>query len=283
MTNKLLDRYLSMQVEADLENKMVFVGGPLQVGKTTLSLSFLDPPTSRNPAYLNWDDATVRRSLLRGELLGNKNLVVLDEMHKHSRWRNLVKGFYDTRRDEVSFLITGSARLDHYRKGGDSLQGRYHYYRLHPFSLCEMNSNPTNSDVDMLLKFGGFPEPLLSNNTRVWRRWQRERLSRVVYEDLRDLENILQIDLIEVLLEALPDVLVLPFQFVICGKACSSHMNQLSDGFPFWKTYTSVFEFVLFGHLEFVQSKRRRNSISGTGRKYPTKDLDLKTWLLANY
>ena len=205
MTNKLLDRYLSMPVESDLENKMVFVGGPLQVGKTTLSLTYLDPSTSRNPAYLNWDDATVRRSLLRGELLGNKNLIVLDEIHKHSRWRNLVKGFYDTRRDEVSFLITGSARLDHYRKGGDSLQGRYHYYRLHPFSLCEMNSNPTSSDVDLLMKFGGFPEPLLSNNTRVWRRWQRERLSRVVYEDLRDLENIRQIDLIEVLLDALPE------------------------------------------------------------------------------
>ena len=172
MTNKLLDRYLSMPVESDLKNKMVFVGGPLQVGKTTLSLSFLDSPTSRNPAYLNWDDATVRRSLLRGELPGNKNLIVLDEIHKHSRWRNLVKGFYDTRRDEVSFLITGSALLDHYRKGGDSLQGRYHYYRLHPFSLCEMNSNPTSSDVDLLMKFGGFPEPLLSNNTRVWRRWQ---------------------------------------------------------------------------------------------------------------
>ncbi len=204
MKKSLLDRYLFLPVKSDLERKMVFVGGPRQVGKTTLGLSFLQPSTNRNSAYLNWDDSTERPNLLRGILPSNKGLIVLDEIHKYSRWRNLVKGFYDTRRDEVSFLITGSARLDHYRKGGDSLQGRYHYYRLHPFSLREMNPHPTKSDVELLMKFGGFPEPLLSNNTRVWRRWHRERISRVVYEDLRTLENVRQVDLIELLLEALP-------------------------------------------------------------------------------
>ena len=184
---------------------MVFVGGPRQVGKTTLALSFLRPSTTDNSAFLSWGDATVRPDLVRGILPRNKHLIVLDEIHKYSRWRNLVKGLYDTRSDEVSFLITGSARLDHYRRGGDSLQGRYHYYRLHPFSLCEVNSQPTRADVDMLMQFGGFPEPLLSNSTTVWVRWHRERNSRVVYEDLRDLENVRQVDLVEVLLEALPE------------------------------------------------------------------------------
>lgn len=90
-------------------------------------------------------------------------------------------------------------------RGGDSLQGRYHYYRLHPFSLREINPRPTRKDLDLLMRFGGFPEPLLSANTRTWRRWQRERLSRVVYEDLRDLENVREIGLVELLVEALPD------------------------------------------------------------------------------
>ena len=30
--------------------------------------------------------------------------------------------------------VAGSARLDLYRRGGDSLQGRYHHLRLYPFA-----------------------------------------------------------------------------------------------------------------------------------------------------
>lgn len=205
MASKYLNRYLSASVKTDLTEKMVMVGGPRQVGKTTIALSLLEARGLRHPAYLNWDDPVIRARLLRGELPGDQKLIVLDEIHKHPRWRNLVKGFYDTTGDRISFLITGSARLDYYRKGGDSLQGRYHYYRLHPFSLREINPRPKQSDVDLLMKFGGFPEPLLSADTRAWRRWQRERLSRVVYEDLRDLENVREIGLVELLVEALPE------------------------------------------------------------------------------
>lgn len=99
--------------------------------------------------------------LIREELPPNQELIILDEIHKYARWRNLVKGFYETYRGSTSFLITGSARLDFYRRGGDSLQGRYHYYRLHPFSPHEKSNRPGRSVVDQLLKFGGFPEPFL--------------------------------------------------------------------------------------------------------------------------
>ena len=198
-------RYLVAPIRADLRSKMVFLGGPRQVGKTTLALAVLQADGPRHPGYLNWDDARVRPALLRGDLPGDQATLVLDEIHKHPHWRNLVKGFYDSYRDRVAFLVTGSARLDHYRKGGDSLQGRYHHYRLHPFSLREIAKSPTPSDLDALLRFGGFPEPLLAGNQRAWRRWQRERLSRVVREDLRDLENVREIALVELLVDALPN------------------------------------------------------------------------------
>ena len=124
---------------------------------------------------------------------------------KFARWRNLVKGFYDTNKSEVSFIITGSARLDYYRKGGDSLQGRYHYYRLHPFSLRELITQSNKDDLETLLKFGGFPEPFLRADQKFWRRWQRERLQRVIYSDIRDLENIREISLLELLADELPN------------------------------------------------------------------------------
>ena len=199
-----LARYLVQSIKDDLTRKMVFVGGPRQVGKTTLARMLLGGGP-RHPGYLNWDDARARPRLLRGELPAGQKLIVLDEFHKYPGWRNLVKGFYDVEGDRTSFLVTGSARLDHYRRGGDSLQGRYHYYRLHPVTLGELGPDPTADDVDRLLRFGGFPEPLFAGSERALRRWQRERVSRVVYEDLRDLQNVREIALVELLVEALPE------------------------------------------------------------------------------
>jgi hypothetical protein len=113
-----------------------------------------------------------------------------------------VKGLYDTREPGQSFLITGSARLDVYRRGGDSLQGRYHPYRLHPLSVPELGSD--RASIEPLLRFGGFPEPFLRANERHWRRWQRERLDRVVSGDVRDLERVREMSLIELLGDSLP-------------------------------------------------------------------------------
>ena len=198
-------RYLKDPVKDDLKDRMVFIGGPRQVGKTTFALTFLSDPTEKHPAYLNWDHIAIRASLLKGELPPSQQTLVLDEIHKFSRWRNLVKGYYDTSKSERSFIITGSARLDYYSKGGDSLQGRYHYYRLHPFSLTELSRNPTMDDFRSLLKFGGFPEPFLRGDERFWRRWQRERTHRIIYEDIRNLENVREISLLELLSGELPN------------------------------------------------------------------------------
>lgn len=124
---------------------------------------------------------------------------MLDEIHKYRQWRNFIKGIYDKHKSRLSLLVTGSARLDHYRKGGDSLQGRYHYHQLHPFSLYELNSRPGRDDLERLLRFGGFPEPLLAQSERTWKRWQRERLARVLHDDLVSLEQVKEVSQLELL------------------------------------------------------------------------------------
>lgn len=203
-----LTRYLSDAVSGALARKMAFIGGPRQVGKTTLALSLIGARASeRHPAYLNWDDPKVRPGLRRGELPPSEPLVVLDEIHKYARWRNLVKGLYDTEKSVRRFVVTGSARPDHYRKGGDSLAGRYRYFRLHPFSLPELARVVRGTDGDhlaALLRFGGFPEPLLARSDRTARHWRRERLARVVREDLLDLERVKEVSLVEHLVDLLP-------------------------------------------------------------------------------
>ncbi len=198
-------RYIDEAVTGDLAETMVFVGGPRQVGKTTFALSLLgEGRNESSPAYLNWDVLADRDDILAARLPPGQPLIIFDEVHKYASWRGLLKGLYDKNRSSISFLVTGSARLDYYRKGGDALQGRYHYYRLHPFTVMESGQPPSASLVANLLRFGGFPEPFLRGEERFHRRWMRERSARVVHEDLRDLEQVREISRLDLLLSHLP-------------------------------------------------------------------------------
>lgn len=200
-----MNRYLEEVVRQDLDEKMVFLGGPRQVGKTTLSLALLDNADEEHPGYLNWDIIRDKQLLLKGALPGGEDFIILDEIHKYKDWRNLVKGFYDQFKRKKKLLITGSARLDHYRRGGDSLQGRYHYHRLHPLSVDELGERSTQADIDDLLEYGGFPEPFLKGDTRFWKRWQKERQSRIIQDDLINLETVREVSQLDLLMHCLPD------------------------------------------------------------------------------
>jgi len=202
-----IHRYLLEAVQTDLKERMVFVGGPRQVGKTTLALQCLKDKGAKesHPAYMNWDSLADRKRILDGHLPSKQPIIIFDEIHKFAGWRNLIKGYYDKNKSKISFLITGSARLDYYRRGGDSLQGRYHYLRLFPFSLMEMTRNPSASDLEQLISYGGFPEPLFRGTSRFHRRWAREYAARIVYEDLRELEQVRDVSKIEMLLNHLPE------------------------------------------------------------------------------
>ncbi|MCC5816156.1 MAG: ATP-binding protein [Leptospira sp.] len=183
---------------------MVFIGGPRQVGKTTLSLQFLKPSKPSNPNYMNWDNLEDKSKILKNQLPLSAPILVLDEIHKYRLWRNLLKGLYDKFHSDTKFIVTGSARLDYYRRGGDSLLGRYRYFRLHPFSLPEYSKNLSQKDLDTLLKFGGFPEPLFEQDEDNHRIWIRDRMAKVILEDLRDLENVKEVSLVLLLAETLP-------------------------------------------------------------------------------
>ena len=65
-------------------------------------------------------------------------MLVLDELHKYRRWRTFLKGLFDRYADQLRFIVTGSSRMDLYRRGGDSLMGRFLPYRMHPLSVGEL-------------------------------------------------------------------------------------------------------------------------------------------------
>lgn len=204
-------RYLTELIREDLKKKMVFIGGPRQVGKTTLSQQLIKNYKDNHPAYLNWDSDIHRKKIRERDWPVDQKIIIFDEIHKLKGWRSFIKGIFDTLKNSHSFLITGSARLDHFRKGGDSLLGRYFYYRLHPLSLNEVGL--TSDNLKRLFKFGGFPEPFYSEDERFLRRWHISRVSKLVRQDLRDLENIQDLDKVELLAQALPEKVGSPLSF----------------------------------------------------------------------
>jgi hypothetical protein len=191
-------RYLHPFVQSDLAEKMVFLGGPRQVGKTTLAQSL----PGGEAGYLNWD-IPEDRALVLARTLPDAKLWVLDELHKFRGWRAYLKGLFDKTRGKPPILVTGSARLDWYRYGGDSLQGRYHYLRLHPFSVKELGN--AKGAVRELFEKGGFPEPLLKLDARGARRWSLEYRSRLLRDDLQGVENLPDLGRLEILMSHLPD------------------------------------------------------------------------------
>ncbi len=191
-------RYLAAQVQKDLGRKMVFLGGPRQVGKTTLARAL----PGGGQGYLNWDVASHREQILKGQLPVAR-LWVLDEIHKYRFWRRFVKGLFDARISGQRILVTGSARLDLYRYGGDSLQGRYHYLRLHPLSVAELGLRKAK-DLKDLLQFSGFPEPFFEGSDVEARRWSRDYRDRLIHGDVTSLERVQDLGTLEMLVTRLP-------------------------------------------------------------------------------
>ena len=197
-------RYLEAQVARDLERKMVFVAGPRQVGKTTLARRLPDAASG----YLSWDVPADRERILRRELPAAP-LWVFDEIHKHRGWRDFLKGLSDARGEHQRILVTGSGRLELFGFGGDSLQGRYHLLRLHPFSVAEVGIEDAEG-IATLSRLGGFPEPFLRGSETEARRWSREYRARLVEEEVASLARIQDLGRLEEMMLRLPDLVGSP-------------------------------------------------------------------------
>jgi len=222
-----MKRFYKRLVEEHLRSyrQMLFLMGPRQVGKTTLASELLlEWELAR---YFNWDDQADQQVILGGtaqvaeEAMLRKHseehpLIIFDEIHKYRRWKLFLKGLYDAYPDKADILVTGSARLDVYQRGGDSLMGRYFSYRIHPFSVAEL-ANPEEYAEDIrphpkridealfqaLWRFGGFPDPLTKGEERFFLRWQKTRYRQLFREDIRELTQVQELQQLELLAELL--------------------------------------------------------------------------------
>ena len=248
MSGMLRPRYLRAAIQDDAlkDGKMAFISGPRQVGKTTLGKQFL---LDRNN-YFSYDQTEFRRLWSRSpekimDEIGD-GPVLFDEIHKDKKWKSKIKGLYDTCSGDLPFLVTGSSRLDIYRRGSDSLLGRYIPYRLHPFSVSEGRIPPAPDSIlknfkvsypwKDLMALGGYPEPLLQGREKKAQRWSRLRLDRLAYEDTRDIKALSNLNSFRVLLDLIPEKV---------GSLFSFHSLKEDVG----TAYATVREWVLLSEM----------------------------------
>lgn len=218
--NRLYDTVLARHLAE--HRQMAFVSGPRQVGKTTCCRAAGD-------IYFDWDSRRHQRLILEGDaaiaaevgldqLGSSMPVVVFDELHKYPHWRSFLKGFFDLYEHACRVVVTGSSRLDVYRRGGDSLMGRYFPFRMHPFSISELMGSALPGDAiirlpqeigeepfDALYRHGGFPEPLMTATDAFSRRWRRLRHDQLFKEDVRELSRLQELPLVEILGRLLED------------------------------------------------------------------------------
>ncbi len=213
-------------------NKMALVSGPRQVGKTTLAKSLIGEFDETQ--YKNWDESHFRKQWITSpnaivetfnlSKLQSSRLLILDEIHKSKGWKQKLKGIFDEYGEDLGIVVTGSARLNTFRKGGDSLMGRYLGFRLHPLSYGEVLSeqrllpddwkkklflkpsqNLPQKPLSDLLELSGFPEPYYSGSKKIQRIWSTNRNEKIVREDLRDLSRLPELSQVEMLTSLLPE------------------------------------------------------------------------------
>lgn len=239
---------------------LLLLSGPRQTGKTTLAKSLCSQ--FKNQMYFNYDFLDSKKVLASNprffeevnRLDASLPFIVLDEFHKFPNWKNYLKGVFDEYAEAYRFLVTGSGRLDLYRKGGDSLAGRYLLFHLWPFTVAELAnkrisfeafwSDPIQvpepaSDVselwESLLHSTGFPEPFIKGKTTFTRLWSENYQHQLIREDIRDAFAVRQIDAMQTLFSLLPER---------TGSLLS--MNALSKliqvGFGTTQTWMDLFE-----------------------------------------
>jgi len=253
--------------------QMRFITGPRQSGKTTLAEAQL--AKQRTPQlYYSWDQRSVRDRYKKNELFFTEDVkvgakpqwVCFDEIHKYPKWKNVLKSIFDSSQNYYRFIVTGSAKLDLFRRAGDSLSGRYFTFHLFPLMLSEVAGPaaaapiPASADelikrllshrqapadaVSQLLRFSGFPEPFLRQSDAFYRKWSADYADTVIKEDIGALTRIIDREYLFDLYRLLPEMSSSPLSeaslashLELSAPTIKSYLRRLADFYLMFKIH----------------------------------------------
>ena len=198
-------RYLEKHLKQDLKEKILILTGPRQSGKTMLSKNLY--PSSNNYDYFNYFDSSDRLAVENGEWDRERKYLIFDELHIKKNWKRWLKALYEKTGLKQGIIVTGSARLETYRRAGDSLAGCFFPFRLHPLDLkeiCQIDKKANPEEVlARLLETGGFPEPYFKGTKTFYNRWEKTHTEVILKEDMLEMDKYHRISQLKTLLELL--------------------------------------------------------------------------------
>lgn len=240
-----MERTQTPYILKDLDKKMVFLVGPRQVGKTWLAKkigeSFL------HSQYLNYDRFEDRKIIQKEAWLDTTDLLILDELHKMPNWKNYLKGVYDTKKEALKILVTGSARLDIIRQIGDSLAGRFFAHHLMPFSPAELKNTSVN-DMDRFIIRGGFPEPFLAESDIQANRWRSQYIDGLIREDIFDMNKIMELKALQLLIELLRNKVGSPISYSSLAEDIGISPNTVRKYIQILESLYIIFRIIPFSN-----------------------------------
>ncbi|MBT3257754.1 MAG: ATP-binding protein [Deltaproteobacteria bacterium] len=246
--------------------QMVFIAGPRQAGKTVFTQRLAEYFT--NSLYFNWDIIDEKRKLIENPSFyeevhrkdSSQPLIIFDELHKYSDWKNYLKSVYDRDKGNYKFIVSGSGRLDMYQKGGDSLAGRYLMFYLSPLTLAELAGNriafeqfqsnpievrPAPNDTRTLWQrldqCSGFPDPYLDGTVEFYRIWSNAYRKQLLREDIRDLTSVRSIEDMEILFSLLPSRVGSPLSMAALSRDIGVSFDSVRNWIDLFETFFMVF------------------------------------------
>lgn len=253
--------------------QMRFITGPRQSGKTTLAKQKLTRSHCENLYYL-WDLRSVKNRYKQKQLFftedapaeKTKKWVCFDEIHKIPKWKNILKGIFDSTFEHYQFIITGSAKFNIIKKAGDSLSGRYFTFHLFPLSLSELagdhkkayvvpqtakeyisnilDTAEAREELALLLEFSGFPEPFERQSKAFFSKWSQDYMDTVIKEDISALTRIIQTDYLYDLYTLLPEMVSNPISeaslashLEISHTTVKNYLKRLADFYLIFKIH----------------------------------------------
>lgn len=246
--------------------QIIFIAGPRQAGKTVFTKMLAN--AFPNFLYFNWDILDEKRKLIENpsfyEEVHRKDsslpLIIFDELHKYSAWKNYLKSVYDRDKGNYKFIVSGSGRLDMYQKGGDSLAGRYLMFYLWPFTLAELAAgrisfkkfmaNPVEirpvpgaarTIWQRLEQCSGFPDPYLDGTVEFYRIWSNTYRKQLLREDIRDLTSVRNIEDMEILFSLLPSRIGSPLSMAALARDIGVSFDSVRKWIDLFEAFFMVF------------------------------------------